>query len=54
MDIVRPDVKRKKKIRRIIYIVIILILLPLVTYGLSRLKPAPPSVDGSTIYTGTV
>lgn len=54
MDIVRPDVKRKKKIRRIIYIVVILILLPLVTYGLSRLKPAPPSVDGSTIYTGTV
>lgn len=54
MDIVRPDVKRKKRIRRIIYIVAILILLPLVTYGLSRLKPAPPSVDGSVIYTGTV
>ena len=32
----------------------ILILLPLVTYGLSRLKPAPPSVDGSVIWTGTV
>ncbi len=54
MDIVRPEIKRKKKIRRIIYIVIIVILLPLVTYGLSRLKPAPPSVDGSTIYAGTV
>ncbi len=54
MDIVRPEIKRKKKMRRIIYIVIILILLPLVTYGLSRLKPAPPSVDGSTIYAGTV
>lgn len=52
MDIVRPDVKRKKRIRRIIYIVSILILLPLVTYGLSRLKPAPPSVDGSTIWAG--
>jgi HlyD family secretion protein len=54
LDIVRPDVKRKKRIRRIIYIVAILILLPLVTYGLSRLKPAPPSVDGSVIYPGTV
>ncbi|MGC1105957.1 MAG: efflux RND transporter periplasmic adaptor subunit [Candidatus Acidiferrales bacterium] len=54
MDIVRPDVKRKKRIRRIIYIVAILILLPLVTYGLSRLKPAPPSVDGSVIWTDTV
>jgi HlyD family secretion protein len=54
LDIVRPDVKRKKRIRRIIYIVAVLILLPLVTYGLSRLKPAPPSVDGSVIYTDTV
>ncbi len=54
MDIVRPDVKRKKRIRRIMYIVAILILLPLVTYGLSRLKPAPPSVDGSVIWAGTV
>jgi HlyD family secretion protein len=54
LDIVRPELKRKKRIRRIIYIVIILILLPLVTYGLSRLKPAPPSVDGSVIWTGTV
>jgi len=54
LDIVRPEVKRKKRIRRIIYIVAILILLPLVTYGLSRLKPAPPSVDGSVIWTGTV
>ena len=54
MDIVRPEVKRKKRIRRIIYIAIILILLPLVTYGLSRLKPAPPTVDGSVIWTDTV
>jgi HlyD family secretion protein len=54
LDIVRPELKRKKRIRRIIYIAIILILLPLVTYGLSRLKPAPPSVDGSVIWTGTV
>jgi len=54
LDIVRPEVKRKKRIRRIIYIAVILILLPLVTYGLSRLKPAPPTVDGSVIWTDTV
>jgi HlyD family secretion protein len=54
LDIVRPEIKRKKRMRRIMYIVAILILLPLVTYGLSRLKPAPPSVDGSTIWAGTV
>jgi HlyD family secretion protein len=54
LDIVRPEIKRKKRMRRIMYIVAILILLPLVTYGLSRLKPAPPTVDGSTIWAGTV
>lgn len=54
MDIVRPEIKKKKRMRRIMYIVAILILLPLVTYGLSRLKPAPPTVDGSVIWTGTV
>jgi HlyD family secretion protein len=52
LDIVRPEIKRKKKMRRIAYIVAILILLPLVTYGLSRLKPAPPTVDGSVIWAG--
>jgi HlyD family secretion protein len=54
LDIVRPEAKRKKRIRRIIYISTIVVLVPLVTYGLSRLKPAPPTVDGSTVYTGTV
>ncbi|HKW90073.1 MAG TPA: HlyD family efflux transporter periplasmic adaptor subunit [Candidatus Acidoferrales bacterium] len=54
MDIVRPEIKRKKRIRRIIYITVIVILIPLVTYGLSKLKPAPPTVDGSTLYAGTV
>lgn len=54
MDIVRPELKRKKRIRRIIYIAIIVILIPLVTYGLSKLKPAPPTVDGSTLYPGVV
>jgi len=54
LDIVRPGAKRKKRVRLIMYIVATLILLLLVTYGLSRLKPAPPSVDGSVIYTGTV
>lgn len=54
MDIARPEVKRKKRIRRIIYTVVILISASAVTYGLSRLKPAPPTVDGSVIWTDTV
>jgi HlyD family secretion protein len=30
------------------------VLIPLVTYALSRLKPAAPSVDSGTVWTGTV
>jgi HlyD family secretion protein len=54
VDIVRPEIKRKKKIRLIIYIVAAVVLIPLVTYALSRLKPAAPSVDNGTIWTDTV
>ncbi len=54
MDIVRPEIKRKKRIRRTIYIVAALVLLSMATYGLSQLKPALPTVDGSVIWTDTV
>jgi len=40
--------------RRIAYIVAAVVLIPLVTYALSRLKPAAPSVDSGTVWTGTV
>ena len=54
MDIVRPEIKHKKKMRRIAYIVAAVVLIPLMTYALSRLKPAAPSVDSGTVWTGTV
>ena len=54
MDIARPDAKRKKKIRRIIYIAAAVVLIPLVTYALSRLKPAAPTVDSATVWSDTV
>ena len=54
MDIVRPEVKKQKKMRRIAYIAAALVLIPLVTYGLSRLKPAAPSVDRATVWTDAV
>jgi HlyD family secretion protein len=54
VDIVRPEVKRKKKIRLIIYIVAAVVLIPVVSYALSRLKPAAPSVDTGTIWSDTV
>jgi HlyD family secretion protein len=54
VDIARPDVKRKKKVRRIVYGAVALVLIPLVTLALSRLKPAAPSVDRATVWTDTV
>jgi HlyD family secretion protein len=54
VDIARPEAKRKKKIRRTIYIVAAVALIPLVTYALSKLKPAAPTVDSATVWTDTV
>jgi HlyD family secretion protein len=54
VDIVRPEIKHKKKMRRIAYIAAAVVLIPLMTYALSRLKPAAPSVDSGTVWTGTV
>jgi HlyD family secretion protein len=50
MDIQRPSNARAKKIRRIIYAAVALLLVAGVSYGLSRLRPAAPSVDRSTIW----
>ncbi len=54
MDIERKGVARKRRIRMITYGVIALIGVVAVTLGLSRLKPAPPGVDKSTVYEDTV
>jgi HlyD family secretion protein len=54
MDIQRPSNARAKKIRRIAYGTIALVLIGGVTYGLSKLKPAAPSVDGGTVWSDTV
>jgi HlyD family secretion protein len=54
VDIARPQAKRNKNIRRAAYAAGVLILVPLVTVGLSRLKPAAPSVDKATMWPGVV
>ncbi len=54
MDIARPELKRRKKIRRYIYAGVAVVAVVLVTAALARLKPAAPSVDKSTIWTDTV
>lgn len=54
MDIVRPDIKKKKVRRNAIWIGVAIVVLGGAAYGVSRLKPAIPTVDASTIYPGTV
>jgi HlyD family secretion protein len=54
MDIQRPSNARSKKIRRIAYGTIALILIGGVTYGLSKLKPAAPYVDPGTVWSDSV
>ena len=54
MDVPRPHVAKQKRKRRIIIIVASVFGLSLVTFALSRLKPAVPSVDRSTVWIDTV
>jgi HlyD family secretion protein len=54
MDIQRPSNARAKKIRRIIYGSVAFLLIAGVSYGLSRLRPAAPTVDRATIWTDEV
>lgn len=54
MDVARPDIARKKKRRRILLSAVALVTLGVVTFGLSRLKPASPRVEKNSIWTDTV
>src|ERR1700682_140967 len=54
MDIQRPSNARAKKIKRIASVTVAVLLCAGVPLALSRLKPAAPSVDGSTIWPDTV
>jgi HlyD family secretion protein len=54
MDIVRPDIKKKKLRRNIIWGSVGVVVLAAAAVGIARLKPAIPTVDASTIYADTV
>jgi HlyD family secretion protein len=54
MDIQRPSNARAKKIKRIIYVTVAVLAIAGVTLGLSRLRPAAPSVDRGTVWTDVV
>jgi len=54
VDIPRPDQRRKKRVRQAAYIVVGVTAVLLITVGVSRLKPAAPSVDRATVWVDTV
>jgi HlyD family secretion protein len=54
MDIARPEDKRRRRNRRLIYASVGMLLIVMVTAALARLKPAAPTVDRATIWTDTV
>ena len=55
VDIARsPDVLRKKKLRRALYGALALVAIVLITVGVSRLKPAAPTVERATVWVDTV
>jgi HlyD family secretion protein len=54
MDIHRPELARKKRMRRTLYAVGVVAVIPLVTVGLSRLKPAAPTVEWAPLWPDTV
>lgn len=50
MDISRPDLAKKKTIRRISWIAIGIVSIAVVTWAVSQLKPAAPTVQASTVW----
>ena len=50
MDIQRKDFARKRRVRRVIYAVFAVLLLGVVTYGLTKLEPAAPAVERATVF----
>jgi len=54
MDIARPEFKKQKRRKQVIVGAVAFVMLAAATYGVSRLKPAAPSVERSTVWTDTV
>lgn len=54
MDIPRPSAARRRRLRRVLYGLIGLGAIVLITVGVSRLKPAAPTVERATVWIDTV
>ena len=54
MDVARKDVKKKKIIRLVVGLTVVALVLGGISYGVTRLKPAAPGVEMSTLFPDTV
>lgn len=54
MDVPRKNASRNRNIRRAAIVLFLVCTVPLITWGLSRLKPAAPTVEKSTVWIDTV
>ncbi len=54
MDIPREGARKKRIVRRTLIVLTVAALVPLITWGLSRLKPAAPAVEKSTLWFDSV
>jgi HlyD family secretion protein len=54
MDIARPEFKQQKRRRQILWSALGIVVLAAATIGVTRLKPAAPEVERSTVWTDTV
>jgi len=54
VDIARPSQAKKKRIRRVLYIVVGVIVVGGISLGVSRLKPAAPTVDRAVVWIDAV
>jgi HlyD family secretion protein len=54
MDIARPDLRRKRRRRQLVFTALAVLGLAALTIGLSRLKPASPRVARAQVWTDTV
>jgi len=54
MDIQRVGYARRKRIKRILYALLVAVVLAAVTWAVSRLEPAAPSVERASVWMGEV
>jgi HlyD family secretion protein len=54
VDIARPSQAKKKRIKRIAYVTVAVVVVGAISLGVSRLKPAAPTVDRAVVWIDSV